>query len=179
MFRRRKNLWLIHRHIRLHARHTRLRFQKWRSLGAWGERQAKAYLEKQGLWIRNQNWHCPIGELDIVAQDRGVLIFVEVKTRQLEVAKAFSPEEAVDYRKVEKLKALSKWYIQHERVDIRRKRLQKVRFDTIGIIASKSCVGWKTESVHWIQNDCLDKLTKHNVRRDSLLFRTDNPYWLT
>lgn len=50
-------------------------------LGAWGEQAATRYLMRQGLEILAVNWHCPRGELDVVARDHEMLVFVEVKTR--------------------------------------------------------------------------------------------------
>lgn len=61
--------------------------------GKFGERIAIAILKKKGYKILDTNFHSRFGEIDIVAEDRGVLVFVEVKTRW---SKKFgSPEEAV------------------------------------------------------------------------------------
>ena len=53
--------------------------------GAWGEAEAAAWLEGQrGFHILARNWRNPRdrrSELDLVARDREVLVFVEVKTR--------------------------------------------------------------------------------------------------
>jgi putative endonuclease len=55
--------------------------------GAWGEAEAAAWLERQrGFRILSRNWRNPRdrrSELDLVARDREVLVFVEVKTRAL------------------------------------------------------------------------------------------------
>lgn len=53
-----------------------------RKLGRHGEQAAKEFLVCQGYSIRETNWHCPRGELDIVAEWEDTLVFVEVKTRQ-------------------------------------------------------------------------------------------------
>jgi putative endonuclease len=50
-------------------------------VGQWGEQHAAAYLRDQGYSIIAQNWHCPHGELDIIAQQGDTLVFVEVRTR--------------------------------------------------------------------------------------------------
>ena len=50
-------------------------------LGRWGERQARDYLEDQGFVIREKNYRCKLGEIDIIVLDGGCLVFVEVKTR--------------------------------------------------------------------------------------------------
>ncbi|MFN5560540.1 MAG: YraN family protein, partial [Opitutaceae bacterium] len=55
--------------------------------GAWGEAEAAAWLEGQrGFRILARNWRNPRdrrSELDLVARDREVLVFVEVKTRAM------------------------------------------------------------------------------------------------
>jgi putative endonuclease len=71
------------------------------SLGAWGEAVAREYLASHGYTIRAGNWRCPEGEIDLVAEMSGVLVFVEVKTRR---SNAFgAPEEAVGQRKARRL----------------------------------------------------------------------------
>lgn len=50
--------------------------------GAMGESLAAAYLRQQGYVILATNWHCPNGEIDIIAKQGQTLVFVEVKTRR-------------------------------------------------------------------------------------------------
>lgn len=50
--------------------------------GNYGEQLAADYLRKRGYDIIATNWHCPRGEIDIVAQHNALLVFVEVKTRR-------------------------------------------------------------------------------------------------
>ena len=50
-------------------------------LGQKGEDTAPAYLEKKGYKIRERNFsRRPFGEIDIVAEKQGKIIFIEVKT---------------------------------------------------------------------------------------------------
>ncbi len=51
-------------------------------LGQAGEELATAYLEKAGYKILIRNYRQKCGEIDIIAEDRGTLVFVEVKTRK-------------------------------------------------------------------------------------------------
>ena len=57
-------------------------------LGARGEREAGKFLRKQGLRILERNWRCRGGEIDLVCMEGSVLVFVEVKTRRGEHARA-------------------------------------------------------------------------------------------
>jgi hypothetical protein len=52
------------------------------AVGAYGERVAQRRLSLLGMEILDRNWRCPQGELDIVARDRQVIVFCEVKTRR-------------------------------------------------------------------------------------------------
>lgn len=62
-------------------------------LGRKGEDKASRYLHFQGYKIISRNFKSKLGEIDIIAIDHGILVFVEVKTRW---SRAFGlPEEAV------------------------------------------------------------------------------------
>lgn len=67
------------------------------SLGKEGERLAKEFLKKKGYSILQEYYRTPFGEIDIIAKEKDVLVFVEVKTRtDLTFG---SPFEAVNQRK--------------------------------------------------------------------------------
>lgn len=51
-------------------------------VGQYGEDMACHFLQQEGFTIITRNWHCPFGELDIVAQSKKLLLFVEVKYRK-------------------------------------------------------------------------------------------------
>jgi len=81
-----------------------------KALGRLGEELAARALAARGYRIRERNWRCPAGELDIVAQDGDVLAFVEVKTRR---GREFgTPEEGVTPAKQAKLIELTATYVQ-------------------------------------------------------------------
>ena len=50
--------------------------------GAAGEHLAAEWMQQQGYKIVARNWRCPCGELDIVSERGGELVFVEVKARR-------------------------------------------------------------------------------------------------
>jgi len=78
--------------------------------GQLGETIAATYLVQQGYEILRTNWHCPRGEIDIVAQSGDLLVFVEVKTRRRHSSEtAFA---AVTPRKRERLIAAAYAYLQ-------------------------------------------------------------------
>lgn len=79
------------------------------SSGAMGEsRAADAYLER-GYEIRERNFRCRFGEIDIVAEKGGILAFVEVKTRK--AGSLLLPREAVDRHKQARLIKTASMYL--------------------------------------------------------------------
>jgi len=79
-------------------------------LGQRGEDLAAAQLEERGYIVRERNWRCPAGEIDIVAEDGGCLVFVEVRTRR--GRKYGTPEESVTPVKQAKLVEVAQTYLQ-------------------------------------------------------------------
>lgn len=81
-----------------------------RATGRLGEETARAYLLREGYQILEANYRSRHGELDLVARDGDVLVFVEVRTRR--GAAYGTPEESVDLRKRRKLTELAEAYLQ-------------------------------------------------------------------
>ena len=52
------------------------------SYGQSGEQLAVAFLEANGYTILERNFRTRLGEIDIIARHKGVLVFVEVKARR-------------------------------------------------------------------------------------------------
>jgi len=85
--------------------------------GAWGEDRAASYLKRSGYKIKERNFRCRAGEIDIIAiaprkewdgKDE-VLCFVEVKTRTGD--KYGYPEEAVTSRKQASIMRVAETYL--------------------------------------------------------------------
>jgi len=86
-----------------------------KKLGQRGEELAAAHLEELGCVVRERNWRCPAGEMDIVAEDGGCLVFVEVRTRR--GREYGSPEESVTPAKQAKLVEVAQTYLQEHSWD--------------------------------------------------------------
>ena len=84
-------------------------------LGNWGESVAATHLKAHGYKILQTNWRCKRGEIDIVAQRKGVYHFVEVKTRR--GRQHGTPEEAITPRKANQLLMTAQLYIGHFDLD--------------------------------------------------------------
>jgi putative endonuclease len=80
-----------------------------RDLGVSGEAAAVRYLEKQRYDIISRGFRFHRGEIDIIARDRGTLVFVEVKTRRnLECGQ---PEESVTPAKQEQIRKIAEAFL--------------------------------------------------------------------
>jgi len=75
-------------------------------IGSFGEDKAAAYLQDSHYQIIQRNFQRKWGEIDIIAKDKKTkeIVFVEVKTRQLNCDYSLNPEEALTSKKVRRLK---------------------------------------------------------------------------
>ncbi len=83
--------------------------------GQRGEQLAARYLQARGYIIVATNWRCRSGEIDIVAQQADLLVFVEVRTRH-----AALPEtafESISERKRARLVRAVHVYLAQHRLD--------------------------------------------------------------
>lgn len=99
---------------------------KRKELGAAGEKLAQNFLKKKGYRIRQTNYRCRAGELDIIAQKKDCLVFVEVRTKTS--AEYGSPEESITSAKREKLVASALSYINSQQ-----KPPSNWRIDFVGV----------------------------------------------
>ncbi len=80
--------------------------------GKAGEDYTAGWLTRQGYEILDRNWHCPWGEVDLIARKGETAAFVEVKARR--PGAMVSPLEAVDRRKQQRLiKTAQAWLAQN------------------------------------------------------------------
>lgn len=79
------------------------------ALGQAGERHARITLEARDYAFVANNWHCAVGELDLVMLDGDILVFVEVKTRRGE--RAGRADDAITTGKAQRMLAAAEWFI--------------------------------------------------------------------
>ncbi|MCW3489951.1 YraN family protein [Dethiobacter alkaliphilus] len=104
-----------------------------KTLGQKGEELAVDHLRRAGYLILARNWRCDRGEIDIVAKAGNILVFVEVKTRRS--SRLGTPQEAVDFRKQEKLRYLAYRFINATGITA-----AEYRFDVAAINAKNNTV---------------------------------------
>lgn len=95
-------------------------------LGGKGERLAERNLKRQGYRLLRRNYRCPLGEVDLIARDGEVLVFVEVKARTSD--RFGHAVEAVGSRKQRKLMMLANHYLKTVKGP-----LPPVRFDVVTV----------------------------------------------
>jgi putative endonuclease len=79
------------------------------NLGQRAEAQAAQYLSKQGLKIVARNWRCRFGEIDLVARDGNMLVFIEVRARA--TTSHGGAAESISAAKRKKLTAAASLYL--------------------------------------------------------------------
>jgi len=97
--------------------------------GRAGEDIALAYLEKKKMKLLDRNVRSAHGEIDLIMDDGGTVVFVEVKARQNR--RYGDPIEAVTLRKKRFIRYTAKMYLTSRRIEDRH-----VRFDVVEIMAA-------------------------------------------
>jgi putative endonuclease len=96
--------------------------QRWETLAA-------KHLRRQGYTLKERNFRARAGEIDLIAEENGVLCFIEVKGRR--GAGFGSPEEAVTVEKQRRIARAAEEYLA-----VRRLGAPPCRFDVGAILES-------------------------------------------
>lgn len=105
--------------------------------GLAAEQLAETYLLKQGLSLKEKNYHCRYGEIDLIMQSDDTLVFVEVRLRK---NKLFgSAIDSITAQKQQKLLRTAQHFLQQHGE-------QACRFDVIALSSLS------ISEVEWIQN---------------------------
>lgn len=111
---------------------------RWRhATGRAAEELAARHLERQGCGLIARRFACPGGEIDLIVDDRGVIVFVEVKARR--GRRHGDPFEAVGYRKQRRLLIAARTFLRRKHWSTRR-----CRFDVCSVYldGGKATVVW-------------------------------------
>ena len=116
-----------------------------KSLGKWGEDYAAQYLLQKGYSLRERNYRRARGELDIIAEKDGMLIFVEVKTARS--TRMGDPITWVNRQKQAQLATVAMHYLQEKEIED-----MDCRFDVIGILKQGEDVQIQhIENAFWLE----------------------------
>lgn len=106
--------------------------------GKVGEELAAAFLTEKGLKVVERNFRCTSGEIDLICEDGGTLVFVEVKTRSR--SERGEPGEAVGKSKKMRLVKAASLYLSRNRAWNR-----PCRFDLVSVLF----LDGETAVEHW------------------------------
>jgi putative endonuclease len=110
-----------------------------KSLGNLGETIAANYLKNKGYEIITMNYANSsgrrLGEIDIIAKDlkKDELVFVEVKTREMQKFENTNPEENINYHKLQKMDKIAYFYLKQNNLTS-----CAYRFDAIALWINES-----------------------------------------
>ncbi|MTI79885.1 MAG: YraN family protein [Firmicutes bacterium] len=95
--------------------------------GQMGEDAAAKKIKQMGMRIKCRNYRCLLGEIDIIAEDKDTLVFVEVRSRR---TKGYGlPQETIGYKKMEKVRKVAQQYMLAKKLlDV------NCRFDVAAVI---------------------------------------------
>jgi putative endonuclease len=100
------------------------------TLGILGEELAFQYLKKRGYKVLLRNYESPMGEIDLIAKEKGALVFIEVKTRSSDAMGL--PSESVTAFKRHQILKSARYYIKRYGIhDV------PCRFDVVSVLVPK------------------------------------------
>lgn len=117
-----------------------------KGLGKQGEEIAVKYLKKKGYKIMEKNYRNEkgkqLGEIDIIAFQKKEIVFVEVKTRQLEKYQSVFPEENITQTKLCRLNKIASFYLRQNNLwDF------SYRFDAVSVWISQDGKSFKIKQL--------------------------------
>ena len=96
-------------------------------IGIIGEKEATKILERKGLRVIEHNWRMGHLEVDLIAENKKEIVFVEVKART-GILNGKMPEQNVDILKQRRIIAAANAYVKYHKIE------KNIRLDVIGIM---------------------------------------------
>lgn len=104
--------------------------------GENAEQQACHYLLKQGLQLKDKNFFCKQGEIDLIMWDDKTMVFVEVRFRQTN--RYGSALESITQKKQSRIIATTEFYLLKNKIN------SPIRFDVVTLSSDNN--------INWIKN---------------------------
>lgn len=111
-----------------------------RARGAAAEDHALHYLQREGLRLKTRNFRIRRGEIDLIMEDNGEIVFVEVRARQS--GRFGDGIDSITAAKRRRLIAAAKAWLQ------RRRDEPMTRFDVIAVEPNSHQVEWFRDAFH-------------------------------
>ena len=113
-----------------------------REQGQETEEMALEFLKNNGLTLISKNFQCRCGEIDLIVDDNGTIVFVEVKYRKSD--KFGGPLLAVSKDKIHKLTKTAQFYLQQAKLN---EYNTPCRFDIVSLLGSMP-----EPEITWLKN---------------------------
>lgn len=110
-------------------------------IGNIGEKYTVKHLRRKGYKILDRNMRNYYSEIDIIAENKEYIVFVEVKTRT--EGQLYPPRAAVNAEKRKKILSASRSYIKYKGIN------KKVRYDISEVYLTKE--KHKISSINYIE----------------------------
>ncbi len=113
-------------------------------VGKTAEDKTTAFLRKNGYKVIKRNYSSRFGEIDIISEKQGFIVFTEVKARRQN--SMVSPLEAVDTAKAQRIMLTAEEYIIKTYCEL------QPRFDIAEVTVTEKPNGEMSYSLHYIEN---------------------------
>lgn len=100
-------------------------------IGIIGEAEATKMLEQKGFRILEHNWRMGHLEVDLIAESKNEIVFVEVKARTC-ILNGKLPEENVNEIKMRRVIAAANAYLKYHKIE------KQPRFDVVGLLVDRN-----------------------------------------
>lgn len=113
-------------------------------IGNKAEKAAEQYLKSQGLAVLERNYHCKMGEIDLIMLDKNDLVFIEVRHR---TSQAFGGAlSSITYAKQQKIWRTAQHYLLNSLQEFD----CEYRFDVVAFEGN-------LQQVRWIKSAFVDR----------------------
>jgi len=113
-------------------------------IGSKGEDMVANFLQNNGFTVVKRNYQCRYGEIDIIAQNKELILFIEVKTRK---ENSLIPAEyAVDANKQKRVMLTAQDYLSKTECGL------QPRFDVALVIIKNKPENGSGYSLNYIKN---------------------------
>jgi putative endonuclease len=103
-----------------------------KQLGALGEQFALEHIRQLNYRILDKNWRCRTGEIDLIAMDGNLLVFIEVRTRS-GIRTFGTPQESINAKKQQQVTETAQFYtLRHQMIN------RQLRFDVVSVLTDKT-----------------------------------------
>lgn len=111
--------------------------------GQQAELLACQFLQRHKLKLITKNYHCRRGEIDLIMQDKTILVFIEVRYRKND--RFGSALESVNHKKQSKIIITAEHYLLHNT-----QLFSGYRFDVIAISPTQQAheINWVKDAFH-------------------------------